>query len=188
MIDYSKFADAIATYKDLGYEEIEVPWSVSRDAIDLTIPNGKEPDKLNDGTCLVSSAEQSFLEVLMRRPIYGKFQATTPCFRQEPVYDELHKPYFMKTELFINNIYHGGRYHSPLSVAEDAAIAMLIFLGYKPEIYRTGPDTWDIISRKGIELGSYGFGYDKSLGLWIYGTGLAEPRMSYAITQDRLSS
>lgn len=32
-----------------------------------------------------------------------------------------------------------------------------------------------------IELGSYGIRQHPSVGRWVYGTGLAEPRYSYAI-------
>jgi hypothetical protein len=50
-----------------------------------------------------------------------------------------------------------------------------------------GEPAFDIVSRRGrIEIGSYGIRRDDKVGKWVYGTGCAEPRLSYAIAVENL--
>jgi len=131
-------------YERAGYHPLDVPWCVSDEAMNITRPvwagtvnaayiaGGKQQ-------CPVASAEQSFLQLQLDSLAAsgslntGTYVAITPCFRNEPVIDELHQPYFMN-----------------------------------------------------IELGSYGIRKHPKVGTWVYGTGCAEPRLSYAIEQDIL--
>lgn len=50
------------------------------------------------------------------------------------------------------------------------------------KIIPTSELSFDICEvRTNIELGSYGIRHHDILGSWVYGTGLAEPRLSYVL-------
>lgn len=175
--DFRIIADAQNHYGDLGYEDVAVPWVISREAMDATLP----PDKVPYGTFggyLVGSAEQSFIDMLLSGESLGRVQATTPCFRDE-THDELHSPYFLKTELFDSTLPQNEE--GVMAVLQDAK---LFFEHYLPvAIQREGELSWDIVAAEsGIELGSYGVreipGYS-----WIYGTGVALPRLQQVLDQ-----
>ena len=106
----------------------------------------------------------------------GRYQAITPCFRDEPVLDEIHKYWFMKVELI-----------DTLNCDAEALLrdALSFFSRYLPCAIENFEDgSQDIVSQPdSIELGSYGVRTRQSVGSWAYGTGLAEPRMSYCIKQ-----
>ena len=137
--------------------------------------------------CPVASAEQSFLQLKLDNPSFdGKCVAITPCFRNEPVLDDLHQPYFMKVELI--NWDNTEREDMDKMIAD----ARLLF---EQELWvdvvpNTDPDpigivAYDIVTtHTGIELGSYGIREAPKVGRWLYGTGLAEPRYSYAIEEE----
>jgi seryl-tRNA synthetase len=204
-IDYSIIADAVKFYKALGYEEIDVPWLVSTDAIYGTLPIGAQPMSVSgsrDFGHLVGSAEQSFMQMMLDGTLSeGSWLAVTPCFRDEPEITASQRLSFMKVELI--------QYFSPnnLSFATPADLLTLMdharqFMErYLPiTTVRTNrltmednvPDmqkTYDLVYRSAdfevqIEFGS--FGYREWRGhRWIFGTGVAEPRMSQAVFEDQ---
>jgi hypothetical protein len=193
----ARLMDAREYYEKCGFKFIDVPWAVGRDAILMTRPPWVEGEPFSyeaGGNRLypVASAEQSFLQMQMDaiaagQPMTGSFCAITPCFRNEPVLNDLHQPYFMKLELIswdkttfedLNKMIAGAR----LYIENDEAGLWV------DVIQNTDPDpigvaqAYDIVTNlQKIELGSYGIRQHPNVGRWVYGTGLAEPRYSYAI-------
>jgi hypothetical protein len=173
MISYKHIADAIAFYRKAGFMEIEVPWAVDARIVELTRP-ANSVNVRSDYGCLVASAEQSFLQLRFQNALIGRFQATTPCFRNEPE-DELHQKYFIKNELFINDT------PDELTLCRTIEKAVEFFSQYvRVEVTRVNPGQYDIVDMEHkIELGSYGIRENSLTGRWIYATGCAEPRLSF---------
>jgi hypothetical protein len=210
MLQYASFLEAREFYDYHGYKFVDAPWTVGREAILLTRPpaiTGEPFSYVAGGDTLypVASAEQSFLQIQMDavaagKPITGSYQALTPCFRNEAKLDDLHQPYFMKLELihwvdakgdfteqetalhrmvatarrFFEYMYadmHGKKLELDVVVNRELAEGDPIGVGLAFDIQT---------SRGGIEIGSYGIREQEKVGRWIFGTGLAEPRFSYA--------
>lgn len=168
-------------YENAGYKPIAVPWVIDEDYVAETKPEGVEFYSTLGGV-LVTSAEQSFIQMLDRgwdEP--GSYQATTPCFRDED-HDNLHSPYFMKTELFDNENVTVARLH------EMIGTALTFFNSMSPGLAKMedmGDGTFDIVGVKtGLELGSYGIRERKNFS-WIYGTGIALPRFEQVETKEK---
>jgi len=172
-INYRTLSEALDYYERLGYSYKEVPWVVSRQATAVTLPIDRKATSVDYGD-LVGSAEQSFIELLMRGEKIRKACAITPCFRDEGEFDELHHAYFMKLELINTN----ATLENLHQMIQDA---LGFFAGYiEAVVIKTGPNMFDIIDKKqGIELGSYGFRTFDNHTL-IYGTGVALPRLDTA--------
>lgn len=100
MINYNILNTAINYYSQEGFKRIETPWTVSEYVDRITKPEGRVSMQLkHNNKCLVASGEQSFLYLYLKDFIpKGKFQTTTPCFRDEN-FDLTHTKYFMKCEL-----------------------------------------------------------------------------------------
>jgi hypothetical protein len=173
MINWGRLAHALEYYEEAGYTRLEVPWIVGHPAYDAMRPEASLPF-VTLGGYLVASAEQSFFQELMAGRHIDRAVTLTPCFRHE-VYDSLHLPYFMKVEL-IEAGDTSGRW---LDWMIETAIQLFEhYIGV--EVVLT-PIGFDLVAKGTlIELGSYGrrrFGPYQ----WLYGTGLAEPRLSQAI-------
>lgn len=181
MIDYSRIAAAVEEYHSLKYEYIEVPWLVSKASVDVTKPSEARYFETPFGQ-LVGSGEQSFIEIRNKLKPYGRYQCVTPCFRDEKV-DELHKQFFIKLEL-ITVIAKGQDEQCLLKEMIDDA--WCFFLSYVSvddmEIVDKNDGSFDI-EVKGIEIGSYGIRRIEDF-VWVYGTGIAEPRFSQAAPSD----
>lgn len=176
-IDYARIATAVSYYVGLGYVPTEVPWIVGERAYEVTKPPGAVGFVTLRGY-LVASAEQGFIQLLQGGAKLGKCVAVTPCFRHE-TYDDLHLPYFMKVELI-----------ATADVSDTALTGMIreaegFFNAYiRTQVIETH-DGYDIVEAvTGIELGSYGRRQTGDL-TWLYGTGLAEPRLAKAIQLSR---
>lgn len=188
MIDWRKLNDAIEYYTDHGYRFISVPWIVPRDTTDITKPLERRPVSTFMGD-LVGSGEQGFIQLMKEGKLpRGKYCCLTPCFRDEEVYDEIHLPYFMKVELINTGKYPFSAWHAVEDMADDA----LEFLNQGVYCKRIeledrtcveGKSIDIVTSTKSIELGSYGHRKFDDLE-WVYGTGIAEPRYSYATSRD----
>lgn len=168
------FSAAEWHYQMSGYKPIEAPWIVGQEAYDATKPSDVR-DFATIGGNLVASGEQSFLQLMLDGVMPGKAQCITPCFRDE-AYDEIHLPYFLKLELIDTiNVTEA----SLKIVIEDALGFFRAYLSV--ELVDMGDGSFDIVaSKNGIELGSYGIRHYKHFS-WVYGTGLAEPRLSQAM-------
>ena len=189
--------DAREYYEKCGFKFIDAPWTVSREAILMTRPpwvTGEPFSYEAGGSHLypVASAEQSFLQmqidaIAAGNPITGSFCAITPCFRNEPVLDDLHQPYFMKLELIswdkttpedLSKMIAGARLYIE---NDEAGLWVDVIKNNDPDPISVS-QAYDIVTDlQKIELGSYGIRQHPSVGRWVYGTGLAEPRYSYAI-------
>lgn len=163
-------ADAVRWYEHLGYEYVEVPYAVDKEIIRLTLPPEYDDavQPVEPYGCLVGSAEQSLLSLNLGP---GRYVACSPCFRPEPVLNELYQYHFMKVEL----LQIGEGFMAPMMMLLDAQAFMNQFA--KTEVVRT-PEGRDLVV-DGIEVGSYGFrnSWDRR---WACGTGLALPRFDVA--------
>lgn len=182
MIDYSILNSSIEHYESKGYNRIESPWTVSKYVDNITKPEDRPNLQLkHNDKCLVASGEQSFLYLYLKGFLpKGRFQTITPCFRYES-FDDLHTKYFMKNELIITDKVTPNDLNFILEDALD------FFKKYLPQHkLRCVPTSDDGLSYdiefSGIELGSYGIRKCKHCE-WIYGTGVAEPRLSTIIQQ-----
>jgi len=175
LLNYRYIADAQDYYEELGYESVEAPWVIDESAYEITLPDGVARYETLGGF-LVGSAEQSFCQMLMDGHDLQRVQAVTPCFRDES-HDELHSPYFLKLELFDSTKPMTGE-----SVLEMVTEAKAFFDQYlETEVVQEGETSWDIVGKaNGVELGSYGIrSFDEHS--WIYGTGVALPRLQQVI-------
>lgn len=184
MINYHIIADANTYYPNLGYIPIEVPWTVTKEISDITKPIDKKDFALihENNKVLVASAEQSFLYQYSKGFLpKGKFMSTSPCFRFEN-YDSWHHKQFIKTEIIITDVV------SENMLKKLITQAFKFFSRHLPQEYlskvQTSNSSWDI-NFNNIELGSYGFRSCNFLN-WIYGTGVAEPRLSLTINNFKL--
>ena len=172
MINWHLFSEAIHSYTNQGYQLIDVPWLVDKQSINITLPSGKSNFTVNgcgETNQLIGSAEQSFIYlVLQGKLLPGKYQALTPCFRDD-LEDEWHNKYFMKLEL----IELGAQYYN--NVIRNARGVLSKFTSKKIAAISTQEGSDLIID--GIEIGSYGKRSYQDI-MWAYGTGLAEPRFS----------
>lgn len=170
--------DDFSTYSD-------VPYLVDPDIMAFTCPPGVIDKRMThyNGKQYVASAEQSFLQMEKDGNIpyieNKKYMALTPCYRDEEVLDEFHYNIFLKLELFV--------YHVVLEEEVDYGLACELqsffnTYGMQTEIVRTDIG-WDI-EYKGLELGSFGYRESPKGVLYVYGTGLAEPRASIAMAMN----
>jgi hypothetical protein len=172
MIDYHKIADARQFYTACGFAEIEVPWIVSYEAYAVTCPADRQ-EFCTIGGYLNASGEQSFLDLMMAGRRLTRNCCITPCFRQEPVFDELHQRHFMKLELIDTDVSRDNL-HAMIGVAQGFLNRYLPTRVVPTDVVG---ECFDIVDLKqGIELGSYGIRRQGDLS-WIYGTGLALPRL-----------
>ncbi|MBY0548610.1 MAG: hypothetical protein K2W95_15170 [Candidatus Obscuribacterales bacterium] len=176
-IDYGLIGAAVSFYAARGYAYVEVPWFVTAPAFDVTCPPGVRTFDTYAGR-LVASGEQSFLQMLADGKLPpGRYMCVTPCFRDEPQYDDLRKMYFLKVELIDT---------AQLNHEALLADALAFFSQYVPcRAEDMGDSTKDIVTVNGcVELGSYGTRNHALTGAWSYGTGCAEPRLSAAIKRE----
>lgn len=179
MINYGLLTEAIDFYESLGFTYIEVPWATSQEAQDLTRPPDGSLFPL-EGKYLVASAEQSLLQLALEGGLkQGAYVTCTPCFRGDRL-DETHHRYFMKVELMVYQP------EVPEAALEKVlAAARDFFSGYvRTKTVRLSDGSYDLESSRGIELGSYGIRNHESVGTWVYGTGVAEPRLTYACSKE----
>jgi len=176
MINYHYIADAIRFYTKAGFQYIDVPWAVDELISNITKPPHANNFQFKDKV-LVASGEQSFLQLIKDKALpKGAYMCVTPCFRDEQNLTETHKQYFMKVELIQTD-----------DTSEERLLHIIDLCHYFFNEYldcnsvKMQDGTYDIESKKGIELGSYGIRSHPDIGTWIYATGCAEPRLSYAI-------
>lgn len=174
-IDYQKIADAVTYYTLAGFTEIEVPWIIGHKAYSATRPSDRE-EFYTLGGYLNASGEQSFIELIQEGVKLTKHVCVTPCFRKEPVLDEIHFLYFMKVELIDTDV-------SQENLQDMIVVAKQFFEKYiEVSVIQTDlrGEAFDIVDAKhGIELGSYGIRRHEEYS-WIYGTGVALPRLDIA--------
>lgn len=175
-INYKNIYEGIEHYKRLGYNYIEVPWLVSKESLDVTRPPEARYFDTFMGQ-LVASGEQSFIEIRKDLCPGRKYQCVTPCFRDEK-YDSTHHPSFLKLELILP-LWKGDNEAEAVDlVLKDAYNFFRRYASYEGAPVTVKTDIGFDINMLGIEVGSYGYReYDGFR--WVYGTGVAEPRLSY---------
>lgn len=160
-----------------------VPGLVDPDVMAHTCPPGVHDDRLyGAGTdTVVASAEQSFLQLDKDGELPpGSWMALTPCYRDEPVLDEVHLPVFLKLEL-IRLSEESNFYSKPdaLWLANEMRRFFSEFYGMDTSVLETS-DGYDVMYDD-LELGSFGVRKTMTGKSYVYGTGLAEPRASIAL-------
>ena len=104
----------------------------------------------------------------------------TPCFRNEPVIDRYHQSEFIKLELYCpvtNNVM--GKLEYLMDQSQEVFNKLTNKKISKEWI---SSDFCDLMLN-GIEIGSYGIRYHPvNQSTYIFGTALAEPRFSEALT------
>lgn len=176
MINYGNIAESVSYYEDKGYKQIEVPWMIPTSASNITKPVGCKDFCIADSDLVLpASGEQSFLSMYMNGYLpLGKFQTVTPCFRHDPI-DSIHHLWFLKNEL-INT--QEVTTQTMLGMVTHAKNFFESILEDKVDIVEVAGQGIDL-EYKGVELGSYGIRKCDFLN-WVYGTGCAEPRLSFA--------
>ncbi|QQG33497.1 seryl-tRNA synthetase [Pectobacterium phage PcCB7V] len=175
--------DAADWWKKNGFLEKTVPALVDPDVMKHTCPPGVHDDRLyGAGTdTVVASAEQSFLQLDKDGEIRpGDWMALTPCYRDEPILDEVHLPVFLKLELIRlsdeENFYTRS---NAMWLAGKMQRFFSEFYGMPTELVET-MDGFDVVYDD-LELGSFGVRRTMTGKSYVYGTGLAEPRASIAL-------
>jgi hypothetical protein len=176
-INWKRLMSAIDYNNQFGYKFLDLDWCVDVETSAITKPDYKKDFYINDKV-LVASAEQSFLQMIFDGELEsGKYCGITPCFRDE-IPDELHLNYFMKVELIDTLNSNKNGLEQMIFCAENF---------YKKYIniktIEIGDNLYDIETESGIELGSYGI-RKTIVGDYVFGTGLAEPRLSKAISKE----
>jgi hypothetical protein len=175
LINYRYLSDAVDYYKGKGYRYVEAPWFVTPEAINVTKPDKARTFETFAGH-LVASGEQSFIDMRGELCPGRKFMCVTPCFRDEPKHDSQHLRCFIKCELIIP-LWKDDNPDTFLEVLlKDAQVWLGRYGVFKIVVTKEGKD----IFLGDVEVGSYGYRQFKDFR-WVYGTGVAEPRLSQAI-------
>jgi hypothetical protein len=177
MINYGLIQNSIYFYERAGYLRVESPWTVTEAISNITKPEWatsftiKEKNKV-----LVASGEQSFLAMYNKGFLpLGQFQTVTPCFRDD-AFSLVHTKYFVKNELIKTD----RTTHDDLMKVINVAWAYFKYVaGPDVKLKELDDGTYDLYLGD-IELGSYGIRTCPFL-TWIYGTGIAEPRLTRAM-------
>ncbi len=187
MIDYKLLYKAVKYFGKNGFTQIEVPWRVSKEAINCTFDSNlsfKSDDKF-----LIGSAEQGLIELILNNQLNSSMiMSVSPCFRNEKE-DYYHQQEFMKLELM---------YLSNSEITNDYVnfkIFRQIVLGFLTKELRINAsdivikETDDNISLysediliNGIEYSSYGIRTINGK-YYIYGIGIALPRASKILAE-----
>lgn len=182
MIDYGRLGKSIVYYESIGYSRIEAPWWVPKGIMEITCPKDVDFEESlyylpKNKKCLVASGEQSLLYLANQGLLTKtKIQTVTPCFRDE-VQGPTRRKFFMKNELMIP---YSSKITDMNRVVEDAMGFFETQVKYPDKLKRVPTDEGFDIEYNGIEIGSYGIRKCQFMN-WIYGTGLAEPRMSRVV-------
>lgn len=185
-INWGFISDAVKIYRALGYKYVEVPWIVNSKTVAVTLPKDKKEFATYGGS-LVGSAEQSFLQMMLDDNLApGKYVAASPCFRDEQ--DETHQRTFFKVELIeVFNKFSYENSELRTTVMVENALSFFKTVNGTQNIKSVQTEEGVDIELNGLELGSYGYrqySYGKWTHRWVYGTGIAEPRLSMALSRN----
>jgi seryl-tRNA synthetase len=180
-ISYANVQRAISFYTFCGFTYVEVPWIVTDEAVNVTLPLDVEAFRCQAGP-LVGSAEQSFIQMALDGDLTsGRYVGASPCFRQEKVLDRLHQQTFFKVELIeLSMLPIPNARHHVEALAELAQRFFESIPGCSDTQIVDVPGGFDI-EHRGVELGSYGYRSHRDFH-WIYGTGYADPRFRSTIS------
>lgn len=182
-IDYGRLERALRYYELCGFEYVELPYTASQQAIQMTFDGNYSSQILPNGAVLVGSGEQAFCDLLLqgKLKLNEKYMGLTPCFREEEIYNDIHRPYFLKLELYspVPSIKAGHEYMNFFSSISKRFFQSEIESNLSISKTHT-PNSIDLNLNQ-IEIGSYLVNTSNKF-CWACGTGLAEPRFSAAIS------
>lgn len=213
LIDYTLIAEAMSFYTHLGYTPVEVPWIVPHNISYLTCHDDDlvfwtKTNKSNMGRALVGSAEQGLLDLIISKslPLNKKYVSCSPCFRVNNDDSPIHFDQFMKVELGWAVTYDQISFYlkeDRLNLCEVTDLLIYQLIHHAESFFesqttkplsRVDTDEGIDLTINDIEIGSYGFrpiSYRStdstkltSPFVWVYGTGLALPRFTQAISSD----
>jgi len=185
-INYARLAQAQTFYKGRGYTNVDTPWLVNPPAVRATLPMSTPLWETTHGV-FVNSGEQSFIQKMLDGEMEaGEYQTTTPCLlsptEHESKYffglDQKH-PYYMMIELISYDPADiKVAYEKMLNDATACFFEVSDMESFDAIQSEEGVD----VSFRGVVLGSYGV---RKMGdkMWVYGTGLVEPRFTLAMHQ-----
>ena len=181
MIDFHKISHALLMARTSGYRQLDTDWIVPAQFAAVTKPPDAIPYNVSGSMSgeLVASGEIGLMMQAHNFPEPDlKLVTCTPCFRHETEYIPGYKQrWFLKVELMIANPTDDLR-----AAAEVMSMAKII-MGTWTRKLSFDPEIGDL-HVGGIEVGSYGIREFKGFR-WAYGTGLAEPRFSWALEQGK---
>ena len=182
-IDYSKIEEAIRYYSNQGFKYIEVPWIVSLASIERTLPPSRKSTDSFLGSH-VASAEQSFIEMIQNGTLSpGKYVSCTPCFRDDLV-DETHHKWFIKVELLDFDAFNELGAEITNSRLKDLITTAKTFFEKYTSVDIIDTEIGFDLFASSVELGSYGLRKFNDFS-FIYGTGIAEPRLSHVLNKRK---
>lgn len=181
-MDWHRISHALLMARTSGYKQIHTDWIVAPQFAAITKPPDAIPMNVSGAFAgeLVASGEIGLLKYLASNPPEpnSKFVTCTPCFRHETEYiPGFKEPWFLKVELMIANP------SDDLKAAAGVLAMAKIIMGTWTRKLVFDASIGDL-NLNGIEVGSYGIREHQGLK-WAYGTGLAEPRFGYALTQGK---
>ena len=199
MINYSFISKTEEFLSKEGLIKVDLPWVASEEAIAASMPDFVKPVYLsgyviskNNGI-LIGSAEQSFIQKALEGKLINKsfYYATTPCLRNEIEEDHHHKPYFLKTEMFVaSEKQFEATFYSRVLIdiaqrnfAQFVDLEKISVVVIPEEEYGTNVLFQEDIFINGVEVGSYGVRKLSDNLFVTFGTGIAEPRFSTVISQ-----
>lgn len=174
---------ALSFWQAKGFVFVNLPWLASDRFVKMTKPafvTTEDPSTLHGG--LVASGEQSFLEMWEEGALAAgqRYIGWTPCFREEPTFDETHHFYFLKAELFCPVAEDNQAALQQMLEGSKALFEKLAGQPLATQVVPISEDQLDL-ELSDIEVGSYGVRELPSGGSYVYGTALAEPRFSTAL-------
>lgn len=179
-IDHGKLSHALLVGQALGYKQVEVNWIIPGYIGDITRPENAHrisvhsEETFHNGELIASGETGLIHDRGQYRDPDMRLMTCTPCFRSEPTYQHgLYEPWFMKVELMIANPTDG------LVAATELMTTAKRIMGTWTRKLEFDPAIGDLFLNK-IEVGSYGVREYNGFR-WAYGTGLAEPRFTYAL-------
>ncbi len=187
MIDYKLLYKAVKYFGKNGFTQIEVPWRVSKEAINCTFDSNlafKTENKF-----LIGSAEQGLIQYILQNQLLdGQIMAVSPCFRNEKE-DYYHQQEFMKLELMYLCDYYITKFDNSFKLFREQVLGFLtkeLRINVSDIVIKETTDNISLYSEdiliNGIEYGSYGIRTINGK-YYIYGTGIALPRASKILAE-----
>lgn len=182
-----RLGHSLTLWQSAGAKLIALPWMASQEVVDATRPPERAPntDIHTPFGFLLASGEQAFMEMVSQLKDKQLYVGWTPCFRHEPAFDATHHYYFLKSEAFVRC--SASQAHLEVDRVRHIAMrgfeSLLRLSNHTAHLeFRQTADGYDI-ECNGIEVGSYGHRTYKE-HTYVFGTALAEPRWSEALSQQ----
>ena len=177
---------ALLFWQQQGFVFVDLPWIIPGHFTRMTRPPERREISTFYGN-LVASGEQSFLKLFQNKRLVAApgYVGWSPCFRDEPWFDELHQFAFIKAECFVpfqHRIAGKIALSQLLSKQQQLFISLAKLHGSKAPIIEQEVVKHDQIDLclGGIEIGSYGVREFEGCQ-YLYGTALALPRFTTAL-------